>query len=426
MSMEQQAAAPRVLSGFDIVALGLNGVIGSGIFLLPGAAAALLGPAALVAFALAGLSCLLIALCFAEAGSRYEGSGGPALYAGEAFGPFAQFLVGWISWVIRVVSWAALANGFARALVAVAPGLAGTEVWLAVVVILGLGVANVFAVRLGAYIVDGLTIVKLVPIVAFVAAGVLVADLGRLTPFAPEGWGPLGETVLLVLWAYAGFENIGVPAGEVRSPKTVVPRALLAVMGIVTVLYLVVFTVTATTHPSLPGSTAPVAEAATYVVGPIGGPIIGASIALSVLGTAAGSALIAPRFLHVVLAGRSRIRALGTLHADTNTPVAATVLSTVLAILLAASGTFEQLAVVSVVARFAQYVPTCLAVVVFRWRGDPPGALTLPGGSAIPVITTVWCLGLLALAPWERLAAGGLAVLSGVPAYFLLLRPDRR
>ncbi|MEN0065127.1 MAG: APC family permease [Myxococcota bacterium] len=419
-------APPRVLSGWDIAAIGLNAVIGSGIFLLPGSAAENLGPAALAAFAVAGGLCLLIALCFADAGSRFSGTGGPSLYAEAAFGPFVGFQVAWISWIIRVVSWAALANGFAMALAVVVPSLSEWTTQVATGVLVALGVANGFGVRLGASIVNGLTVVKLIPLLAFVAIGIFAADLGRLEPFAPHGWSPLGATVLLVLWAYAGFENVGVPAGEVRNPQRAVPRALVGVMALVTVLYLLVFWVAATTHPSLAGSGAPVAEAAMEVMGSVGGPFIAVGIAISVLGTCAGSAIVAPRFLYALVADRPRFPILARLHPVTGAPIPAIVVSTVISVILAASGSFEQLAVVSVVARFAQYIPTCLAVLVFQRRGSPPTqGFTLPGGPTIPVVTTVLCLGLLALAPGPRLLAGCAAVLAGLPAYGLLRRPGR-
>jgi len=280
-----------VLSGLDVAAIGLNAVIGSGIFLLPGSAAAELGPGAFVAFALAGAFCLLVALCFAEAGSRFSGTGGPALYAASAFGPFVGFQVGWISWVIRVYAWAALANGFASAVVAVWPALDAAHAGIVVAVLGALGVANAVGVRLGAGILNGVTVFKLLPIAAFLVVAVWFVQPSRLVPFAPHGWGPLGGTVLLVLWAYAGFENVGVPAGEVRDPQRAVPRALVGVMALVTVLYLTVFAVTAAVHPSLAGSEAPVAEAAAVVMGPIGGPLIGVGIAISVFGTCAGTAI---------------------------------------------------------------------------------------------------------------------------------------
>ena len=396
-------------------------MIGSGIFLLPGAAAAQLGPGALVAFALAGVFCLLVALCFAEAGGRFEGTGGPALYAASAFGPFVGFQVGWISWVIRVISWAALANGVALAMVAVAPALTGSEQGIAAVVLVGLGVANGFGVRFGAGIVNAVTLVKLLPLAGFLVVGVAFADPGRLVPFAPQGWQPLGATVLLVLWAYAGFENVGVPAGEVRDPQHAVPRALVGVMGVVTVLYLTVFVVTAAVHPALEGSRAPVAEAATILMGPFGGQLIGWGIAVSVLGTCAGTAIVAPRFLFTVVAQRPRFPWLARVHAGTGAPVPAIAITMVASVALAVSGTFEQLAVVSVVARFAQYVPTCLAVIVFQ-RRDAPGTFVLPGGPVLPAVTTVCCLALLALAPPDRLLQGGLAVLTGLPAWVVLRR----
>lgn len=399
-------------------------MIGSGIFLLPGKAAALLGPAAVLALVVAGLFSVLVALCFAEVAGRFEGTGAAYLYTAEAFGPVAGFQVGWISWVIRVISGAALANGVALAVAAVVPALGGPVAHGSVVacVLVGLAVANVLGVRMGAHVINALTVVKLVPLALFVGVGVWFVQGEQLAPFAPQGLGGLGEATLLVLWAFAGFENVAVVAGETKDPQRTVPTALMTVMGVVLVLYVAVFLVSAGTHPALAGSDSPVAGAASAFLGPLGGTLIGVGIAVSVFGTSAGSALIAPRFLYALASDGHVPEVLGRLHPRFRTPVVAIVLSTSLSLALGLSGSFEHLVVISVVARFAQYVPTCLAVLVLRARREEPSRFVVPGGPLVPVLTLVLCLALLAQAPWERLMAGALAIMTGFPAYLLFRR----
>ena len=409
----------------------MNAVIGSGIFLLPGKAAALLGTAAVGAFLLAGGFSLLVALCFAEVSGRFAGTGAAYLYTTRAFGPRAGFLVGWISWVIRVISGAALANGVALAVAAVVPQLA--DAWsqrgIVAAVLVGLAVANVVGVRMGARVINALTVVKLLPLLLFVVVGAWFVQTDQWTPFAPQGYGSLGEATLLVLWAFAGFENVAVVAGETRDPQRNVPTALMWVMGLVLALYVTVFMIAAGTHPQLAGADAPVAGAARTFLGPGGGLLIGVGIAISVFGTSAGSALIGPRFLYAIAADGHLPAAFARLHPRYRTPVLAIVLTLGLSLVLGLTGSFERLAVISVVARFAQFIPTCIAVLVLRAQdglGDvPPTRFRIPLGPVIPVTALVLCVGLLAQAPWDRLAAGGLAITSGVPAY-LLFRWFRR
>ena len=410
------------------MALGINAVIGSGIFLLPGKAAGVMGPSAILALLLAGAFSLLVALCFAEVGGRFSGTGGAYLYATEAFGPFAGFQVGWISWVVRVISWAALANGVAVATAAVWRGLdagdQGTLGLVAAALLVGLGVANYLGARIGAAVINTLTVVKLLPIVLFLGVGLFVADYSRFVPFAPDGYAGLGEATLLVLWAFAGFENVAVVAGETKDPHRAVPQALMLVMGSVLVLYLAVFAVAQGTHPSLPGADAPVVDAAATFLGPLGAGFIGVGIAVSVFGTTAGTALIVPRFLYA-MAERSQLPAVfAQVHHRFRTPVAGIALSTVLSVALAVSGSFKTLVVISVVARFAQFVPTCLAVLVLRARdrrvGRRPEGFRIPGGAVVPIVAIALCLALMVQAPARELGFGLLAMLSGLPVYLLV------
>ncbi len=421
----------RRLGLIDVVALGINAVIGSGIFLLPGKAAAVMGPAALVALGLAGVFSLLVALCFAEVAGRFSGTGAAYLYTAETFGPFAGFQVGWLSWVVRVISWAALANGVAVSVAAVVPSLGGP--WgppvLSTITLVGLALANVRGARLGANVINTLTVAKLAPLAVFLLVGGVFVEPNRFVPFAPAGFSGIGEATLLVLWAFAGFENVAVVAGETTNPQRTVPRALLVVMLGVLALYLAVFALTVGLHPALAGSDAPVAEAAEQFLGPVGGALVGAGIAVSVLGTTAGTALIAPRFLYAMAQDGHLPAALARLHPTFHTPVAAIALSTVLSVLLAVTGSFEQLVVISVVARFAQFVPTCLAVLVLRARDRPdaePPPFRIPGGPVVPVLALALCAALLAQAPPARLLAGGLAILSGLPVWAAMRALRRR
>lgn len=412
-----------------MTALGINGVIGSGIFLLPGVAVGMMGPASILSFAFAGFLCFMIALCFAEAGSRFSGTGGPYVYAREAFGGFMGFQVGWMTWWVRVISWAALANAFSMALADIVPGIGGFVAQKAVVtgVIVLLAAVNVRGVKTGAGLTNLFTVAKLVPLAVFLFAGAFFVKSARFAPFAPHGFGDFGETTMVILWAFVGFEVLTVPAGEMKRPRRAVPRALVFVMSLVTVIYLGVHAVAIGTYDELAGSANPVAESARAFLGSFGGGLIGVGIVLSIFGTNAGSALIAPRCIFALAEKGQLPAALARIHPRYKTPWIAILLTALVSLALALSGSFAQLAVISVVARFVQYIPTCLAVLVFRRRDRLSGAAATgrfraPLGPALPLLSVVLCLWLLTQTEPSKLAAGAGAFVLGVPFYFYFRR----
>lgn len=421
---DERASLRRVLGLPDVVLMGINGVIGSGIFLLPGAAAALMGPAAILPLICAGILCVLIALCFAEVGGRFGATGGAYLYAREVFGGFIAFSVGWMSWWVRIIAWAALANGFAVALLPLfgeVPASVDDIVVVAVIVVLS--IVNFRGTKLGAVVMNVLTIAKLIPLAVFVIVGLFFLDGSRFTPFAPEGYGSLAETVLVLLWAFVGFEVLAVPAGEMRRPNRTVPLAFVTVMAVVTLAYVGVLVVATGTYDDLAGSENPVAEAAATFLGSAGGTFVAVGIAISIIGTNAASALVTPRCLYALAEQRQMPAIFGAVHATYRTPSVAIIVSSTLVLVIALSGSFVELAVISVVARFFQYIPTCIGVLVLRRRderaGRTAGGFRVPLGATVPVLATLCCVVLLALTEPRKLLWGGGALVLGIPFYFL-------
>jgi amino acid transporter len=423
MSADPRYQAPpealkRSLGLVDVAAIGLNGVIGTGIFFLPGTIAAELGPASLVTFLVSVALCTLIVLCFAEVGSRFDNTGGPVLYSHAAFGETAGFLVGWITWVIRVVAWGALANGLVSALTALAPGAQGYRELIITGLIVVLTAVNIVGVTPGALVTNFFTAAKLLPIAFFVGIGVFHLDSELFTPFAPHGFGEIAPATLVILYAFVGFEVLTVPAGEMRNPKRSVPRALILVMALVTVVYLLIWLVCTGTYPELAGSMNPVAEAAARFMGARGGTLVAIGILLSVVGINAGSALVAPRCLYALSHEGYLPRWIGYVYPRTQTPVVAIAVSSIVTLVVALSGSYVELAVISVVARFAQYIPTCLAVLYFRARGPEAAAgFRVPGGPAVPVLAVALCAWLLLESEPDKLLWGLVGLTSGLLLY---------
>jgi APA family basic amino acid/polyamine antiporter len=439
---ETDGGAPgllRAVSRWQIVALVLNDVIGSGVYLLPAGAAALLGGASVAAVVLAGLAVLLVVLCFAEAASHFDQPGSAYLYAREAFGELIGFEVGWMTWLARVASVASLAVAFAQALGYLWPeARAGWGRDVAIVLpVLALTALNVVGIRSGVRTAVLLAIAKIAPLLVFVAAGTVFALRGGGAAAAggavgaaaaggagAVGWHQVGAAALLLLYAYAGFENTAAAAGEYKNPRRDVPFALLAQIGMVTVLYAWVQWVALATLPGLAASATPLADAARRFLGPWGGWLLTIGATLSILGTNGNTVLTGPRYLFALARGGYGPRLLGSVQPRFRTPAVAVVVQTVIALPLALSGTFTGLAALSVVARLATYVGTAAAVPVLRRKlGSRPGAFRLPGGPLVPTAAVLICIVFAASATPRDLIAGVVALAVGLAVFKLRASP---
>lgn len=423
MSEAPQPGLVRAVSRWQIVGLSINDVIGSGIYLLPAATAALLGPLSLWAVLLAGVAVALLVLCYAQAASYFDEPGGSYLYAREAFGRFAGFEIGWMIWLTRISSAAALSNGLADAVVRFWPAAAGGGARLGIVVgSLGLLTAiNVIGVKSAARTGVALVIGKLVPLLLFVAIGVFYVDwswaFSGKTP-DPRDVGNLGEAALLLLFAYAGFENIPAAAGEYRNPRRDVPFALITMIVTVTLIYAAVQVVAQGTLPNVAQSATPLADAASGFGGEALALILTVGATISILGTTSNTVMLGPRFLFALAKDGYGPAFLARVHPRFRTPAAAILLQGVLSLALALSGSFVQLALLSMVTRLFAYIGTAAAVLVLARRyGDRPGALRLPGGPLIPLAALLLALALLLSASWQNLAAAGVALLVGALFY---------
>ncbi len=428
MSQPSRPTLRRDVSRWEIVGLSMNDVIGSGVYLLPAAAAALLGPASLWAVLLAGAAVLLLVLCFAEAGSRFDEPGSGYVYTRAAFGDFVGFEVGWMTWLARVASVASLSNGFALALTFLWPGAASgfTRVLVITLPLVFFMWINVVGVRYGARLAVGLTVVKILPRVFLIVVGLPAVDWSLVFPAPVPETSGLGEAAILLLFAYAGFENTAAAAGEFKNPKRDVPFALLTMIVVITVLYTLVQLVALGTLPDLAARVdgAPLADSAALVVGVWAGLVMTVGAAVSIEGNVGNTMLAGPRYLYALAVDGYGPRVLARVHPRYQTPAWAIVTQGVLAAALAVSGSFVQLAMLSIVARLATYIGTAAAVPVLR-KKLPAGEHTvvLPGGATIPVLALLLCMAFLASANVGNLIAGAIGLALGVVIYFLRRRP---
>ena len=416
-----QPALRRAVGRWQLFGLSINDVVGSGIYLLPAAAAALLGPASLWGILLAGLAVGLLVLCYAQAASYFDEPGGSYLYAREAFGPLAGFEIGWMLVLTRIASAAALSNGLAEAVTYFWPGAASGEMRIAIVAgslafLVGI---NIIGVRAAARTGVLLAIAKILPLLMFIAIGAMYVDMSQAPVLAADiPLADLGEAALLLLFAYAGFENLPAAAGEYRNPRRDVPFAMLAMIATVTLIYVAVQWVALGTLPGLAASQTPLADAAARFGGGWLVWMLTVGAAVSILGTTSNTIMLGPRYLLAVANDGFGPRVLTRIHPRFRTPAVAIVFIGALSLLLALTGSFVQLALLSVVARLVTYISTAVAVVVLQRRhGDREGALRLPGGALVPIAATVLSLGLLASASVQNLLAGALALVVGALLY---------
>lgn len=417
----------RVVSRWEIVAFSINDVIGSGVYLLPAAAAAILGPASIGAVVLAGFAVLLLVLCFAEAASYFDRPGGAYLYTRSAFGELVGFEVGWMTWIARVASVASLSVGFSQALSYLWPeASAGVPRALAISIpLLVLTVINVLGVKGGVRTAVFLAISKTVPLLIFIFAGVFAVSREVLAANGEAARsGTLGEAALLLLFAYAGFENTPAPAGEFKNPKRDVPFALVAQIVIVTLIYSAVQWVALSTLPGVAQSQTPLADSARLFLGGWAGLLMTLGGAISILGTNSNTVLSGPRYLYALAADGFGPRALAYVHPRFRTPVVAVLLQSAIALPLALTGSFVGLAALSVVARLATYLGTAAAVPVLRKKfPNHPGVVRIPGGPLIPIAAILICLVLAASATPRNLIAGAIAIAVGFILWAVRRKP---
>ena len=427
-STSSTPALKRELGRWDLTALGVNQVIGSAVFALPAALAAIAGAWSPWMVAAVGLASMFIALSFAEVASRFEGTGGPYLYTRAAFGRFAAFEVGWMLWFTRATSWASVINVLVSSLGFYWPrATTGTPraVLITLIIALIAGI-NVRGIRQSSSVVNALTAGKLIPLIVFVAAGLFFMDWTRLTPASALSLHQLSASGLLLIFAFGGYEVIPVVAGETRDPRRDVPFALIMTIIIVTIVMTLAQMVGLGTLPGIAASKTPLADAAARFLGAGGAAMLTIGAVLSTSGNNMGQALSGSRNLFALAEQRDLPAFFGRVHPEFRTPMNAILFTAGVALVLALSGTFQSLAAASAISRLIVYVATCASTLRLRSsRFDTavtPAVFVVPFGPAIPLTAIVIALAILAGATPLQLAAGTGALAGGAVLYLIAVK----
>ena len=409
---------------WSIVLLGINGIIGTGIFLLPNRAYALMGPSSLLILLFDAFLAGCLALCFAEVAGFFSRNGGPYLYAKAAFGDFVGYEVGVLKLVVTIIAWAAMAVGFATALGAAFPFFAGDTMknLIAAVLIGGLTIMNIAGVKISKILNNIMTISKLVPLCVFIAVGLFFVNGSNFTPFVPTHMadGAFANAAITMFFAYSGFEAIAVAAEDFKDPKKDLPRGIILTMIIVTIIYMLVVGISiGILGPDLAVDKAPIQTAFGRAVGPVGAYFILIGTLFSMGGINLAESFIAPRAC-TSLAEDGMLPAFLNRRTSWGTPWASSVVVAILSILLAWSGSFTTLAAISAVSRFTQYLPTVLSVIVFRrkWK-DRERTYKIPGGIFVPVVAFLTSLWMLSNAKPMQLVWGLGGILVIAPYYLV-------
>ncbi len=418
------ALADRKMGLGSMVLFGMNSIIGSGVFLLPGQAMGLAGAWSILAYVFVTLVVLAIAWCFAQCAVIFNRSGGAYIYAKEAFGDFIGFEIGVMRWIVGIIAWASLTVGFITVLSSIWPAVSQEPLRSLFILSLigGLGCLNILGIKIIQLLSNVITIAKLVPLLLFVFIGIFFVQPSNLTLITLQHFEvkSFGAAALIIFYAYGGFETLAVASQEMKDPTKSVPVAIMFVVVACSTLYcLIQFIAIGILGPYLADNPTPIADVAEVLFGPSIKWFVTLAMLISIGGVNIIASFIAPRN-GVILAEDEMIPSWIAQKGRFGTPSLAILMTMAFTSIVALSGNFTQLVAMSVVSRFVQYISTCLALYVFRRDllffsefGKPSFKLLIP---LFALSSVLWLL--FQASPYQLYGGlGGLAI--GVPLYFI-------
>jgi Amino acid transporters len=398
----------------------INGVIGAGIFGLPAKVYSLIGTYSLIAFVVCALVVVLIILCFAEVSSRFEDTGGPYLYSRIAFGATVAFEIGWLIWLARLTAFAANCNLMVNYLSYFWPG-ATSSIWrptIITVVVATLALINLIGVREAMLVSNAFTIGKLIPMLFFIGAGLFLINPAAYKLGMPPTTGSFSQSVLLLIYAFTGFEMAVIPAGEAQNPQTHLPRALLTALAVVAFVYILIQVVCVGTLPELSQSTKPLADAALHFIGPLGAAIISAGAIISITGNLNILVLSGSRVPFAMAEQKQLPSIISRVHSRFSTPYVAILLTAIVMLFLTLKSSFVAALTISAIARLVTYAATCIALPVFRRSTTAPEArFHLPGGILISVLSLILIVWLVSNSTVQEAKVAAIAAAVGLLIY---------
>lgn len=415
----------REIGRIGVATIAMNGVIGSGIFALPAVAIAQAGYFSPWVFVLCGLLILSVALTLARAASFFDITGGPIVYTTHAFGRYVGFQTGLLIYVSRVAAIAASANlivSYAAALWS--PLASGGPRVAAIIGYISLAtILNAVGVRAGMAAVYIISVLKLAPLILLILVGLPSVEWGVAAGASMPGTESLGQTMLVLMYAFIGFEFSLIAAGETRNARKEIPKALVGTVVAISVCYALIQLVVMSVGPDLGESEAPLVEVAKRLMGPAGALILGLGVVFSIGGGSLTSLLTAPRLTFALSRDGSLPAWLGTVNERSRTPVNSILFCGLFSMAMGVSQGFVWLVTLSTFARLLSYA-LCIAALPKIEKTIPAeeGQFRLPGGLTIPLIGFLLTIWLISHSTADNYIIAGLIIAVGTVVFWICTR----
>lgn len=409
----------------------VNIIIGSGIFVLPAIVASYMGASSIIAYLFCGLLMAMIMLCFAEAGSKVTNTGGPYTYIETAFGDYAGFIGGFFAIGSNLFADAAVSNALVNVIGSAYPIFAeGLPRFLFLFILFyGMVYINVIGLKQGIGLVKFNTLMKLIPLLLLIVIGFKDVTLSNLYFENMPSIKTLGETSLILFFAFQGCETGIIVGGEVINPKRTIPKAILISITTVVVIYVLIQTVSQGVLGSdLPNfKAAPLAETAKEVMGSFGYMLLIIGAVISMFGYMSGTILNSPRVVYALSRDKViPIKALSKIHKSFATPYIAIIVYATIGFILAISGSFEQLAVIASSSMLMLYLGVALSVIKLRKsEKEPYDGFKIPGGWTVPILAIAIIIYFLSNLSTKEMIVTAITI-SVLSLMFLVIRFLRR
>lgn len=398
MTHNKGPALIRGIRRWDLVAFIINLIIGAGIFGLPSKVFLLAGSYSILAYIGCSILMGLIMLCFAEVSSRFSQTGGPYLYALRAFGSFIGYEVGWLMWLTRVTAFAAVCNLLVTYLAYFWPA-ATSSTWKPILItgiVVSLTIINLIGIRKSAAVNNFFAIGKLIPIILFVVIGFFFIDPRNISFESSPGFHSLSNAMMILVFAFTGFEISTINAGEVSDPRRNFPFSMLIVLLFVVIIYILVQIICIGTLPELADSESPLTDAAYHFVGPMGALVITIGAVVSMTGSLNATMLGCTRLPFALAEQKQAPEILQFTHPKFKTPWLSILISAAAILAVSLTYSFMSAVAMNVIIKLITYGIVCISLPVLRKNTDAkPAMYNLRGGIIVAALAFIICIWLL-------------------------------
>lgn len=389
----------RDIGKWDLVLLLINGIIGAGIFGLPSKIFALSGVYSIIALLVVALITFILVLVFSEVASRFNKTGGPYLYTLTAFGRFPAYTIGWLLLITRLAAYAALINLFVTYLGYFHPVFLMPLAKISTIFIftLFLTIVNIKGVKNAAILSNILAIAKISTLLIFIVVGLFhinpdLLDFHVKTPSLPD----FSASVLILIFAFSGFEAVIVNTGEIKNPRKNIPFALIISIVFVAIFYTLIQIVSIGNLPDLASSDKPLTDVAQSFMGPFGGLLITIGALISIGGTLNAVMLMTSRVPFALSEENQFPKLFSYLHPKYQTPIYSLIAFSFVSMLASFNGSFIYAVSISVISTVLVFLVVSIILIKLRLSDKKAtNFFKLPFGyffASLGILTSIWLL----------------------------------